>query len=544
MQLTESPRPAVRPNGSATPQKPSARHPHRRLIIAVVVAVALATIVAAVILMNRRPTIVYQTVPATHRALLQAVTATGTVNPQDTISVGSQLSGTILELNADYNSRVHRGQVLARLDPTAFQAAAEQARSTVAQSESQLAAALGTLGAATASAQGANATVRAGAASAQSALETARAQRAAIAAASADLAKARSALSLARATFARDRQLLAQGFIARSQYDADANGLVAAEAAVNSASVTEREARAQSAASAASASASLAQNEAQGFAHLTAAAQRVNAEAQVDAQRSAIAIQRAQLAQAEINLQRTVIVSPVDGTVVARNVSVGQTVAASFQTPTLFTIARDLHKMELDIAVGEPDVGNVRRGQHLTFSVLAYPARVFGGTVSMVRQNPTTVQNVVTYTTVAYVDNREGLLRPGMTTNATIEIAKATSGTVVPLQALTYLPPAMKRARASSENAPRNSVWGQTATSGATGASVSAGAAARLFILTQGAPVAVPVRVLLVAGTDAAVVSTGASIADAAPVVVSDSTVTSRATNTVSASNTTLRSVR
>jgi HlyD family secretion protein len=542
--LVETPLVAPRPNGVQPPAPP--RRLRRRLVLwAALALIVLAAAAVAIVLARGRRSVVYQTAPAAHRSLVQAVTATGTVNPQDTISVGSQVSGTLIALAADYNSRVHRGQVLARIDPTSFQAAVDQARAALAQSESQLAAALGGLAGASATARGALATVSAGAAPARSAAATAAAQQAAIAGADADVAKAANALALADTTLARDRRLLAQGFIARSQFDADASALVAARSAYAGARVAASQARSQAAAGTASAQSSQAQNEAQRFAGLTAAEQRATSEAQADAQRAAIAIQRAQLSEAEINLGHTVIASPVDGTVVARNVSVGQTVAASFQTPTLFTIARDLHKMEVDIAVGEPDVGTVRAGQIMKFTVLAYPARTFQGTVTMVRQNPTTVQNVVTYTAVAYVDNRAGLLRPGMTANASIDVARAAGGIVVPLQALTYVPPSEPGAKyGKARGSAPGSVWGATATTGTTGASLSAGARARLYVLSDGRPVGIPVRVLLVAGTDASVASEGAPIAEDAPVVVADSTVTTRAATASAPFNTGMRGIR
>ena len=153
--------------------------------------------------------------------------------------------------------------------------------------------------------------------------------------------------------------------------------------------------------------------------------------------------------QAQLNLQKTIVTSPVDGTVVARNVAVGTTVAASFQTPTLFSIAQDLSKMEVDLAVGEPDIGNVKPGESVDFGVLAYPNQTFRGVVSQVRINPVTTQNVVTYTTVVLVDNRAGKLLPGMTANAAIHVAKASNALVVPVAAFAYRPAAGSSRRAS-----------------------------------------------------------------------------------------------
>src|SRR5208337_2654977 len=143
------------------------------------------------------------------------------------------------------------------------------------------------------------------------------------------------------------------------------------------------------------------------------------AQAQVALDQAAIKQQQASLSQAEVNLNYTNIVSPVAGTVVSRNVDVGQTVAASFQTPTLFLIAQDLTKMQVDSNVSESDIGYVRAGQKATFRVDAFPDRDFEGVVAQVRQAPITVQNVVTYDVVVSVENPELLLKPGMTANIT-----------------------------------------------------------------------------------------------------------------------------
>jgi HlyD family secretion protein len=162
--------------------------------------------------------------------------------------------------------------------------------------------------------------------------------------------------------------------------------------------------------------------------------------AQVALDRAAIQQQEANLRAAQLNLNYTNIISPVNGTVVSRNVDVGQTVAASFQTPTLFLIARDLTKMQVDTNVSESDIGNVKTGEQAQFRVDAFPDRVFEGTVGQVRQAPITVQNVVTYDVVINVANPELLLKPGMTANVTIITAKRDNAVRVPEQALRFSP--------------------------------------------------------------------------------------------------------
>jgi HlyD family secretion protein len=164
------------------------------------------------------------------------------------------------------------------------------------------------------------------------------------------------------------------------------------------------------------------------------------AAAQVELDRANIQQQQASLHAAEVNLGFTDIISPVDGTVVLRNVDVGQTVAASFQTPTLFLIAQDLTRMQVDASVSESDVGPVRVGQRAEFTVDAFPHHPFPGSVSQVRQAPITVQNVVTYDVVLSVSNPESLLKPGMTANARIITAENEDVLKVPLQALRFSP--------------------------------------------------------------------------------------------------------
>lgn len=163
--------------------------------------------------------------------------------------------------------------------------------------------------------------------------------------------------------------------------------------------------------------------------------------AQIKLDHANIQQQTANVKAAEVNLNYTNIVSPVDGTVVSRNVDVGQTVAASFQTPTLFLIAKDLTKMQVDSNVSESDIGYVRQGQKATFRVDAFPDRDFEGVVAQVRQAPITVQNVVTYDVVVSVENPELLLKPGMTANVTIVTASKANAVRVPIDALRFAPP-------------------------------------------------------------------------------------------------------
>jgi len=479
-------------NGKAAGPAPRRRS---RTLWLVAAAVLLLGAVAVFFAARARfsPATTYATQPVLRQDLVATVTATGTVNPQDLINVGTQVSGTISELDVDYNSKVHAGQLLARIDPTSLQAAYRQ--STAAQVQAQQQA-------------GAGAANAAAAASAQrSAERLVAADRAALASARSQVDKAQASLALADLTLARDRGLLAQGYVAQNAVDTDTSNDVAARAALAAATIAVDQAQSQLAAQIATAAAS--------------AAQATSARSGAAANAAAIDVQRALVSQAAYNLDHSVIVSPVDGTVIARNVSIGQTVAASFQTPTLFSIARDLTKMQVDIATGEPDIGGVRPGAVADFTVLAYPNRAFRGTVWQVRQNPTTLNNVVTYDTVLLIPNPDGALRPGMTANASIHVGKVQNALVVPVQALQYAPASGPRRSPGANATVPASPWG--ATEASVGRTVVAGRNGRIFVQHGPQIVSVPVRVTLVAGAQAAVQAPAGKLAAGDRVVVSDS---------------------
>jgi HlyD family secretion protein len=497
--------------------------------------VLVIAIVASVIAVRSRASAVtYTTVPVQSGSLAQTVTATGTLNPQNTISVGTQVSGTISAIYADFNSHVKKGQILARLDPTTLQASLDQAQATLAQSIAQAQASGATASGGPSAVAVANAQAQAAIAGARVAQATANASNAAILTAQTNVSKAQAALSLAQQTVARDNQLLAQGYIAQSQSDSDKSNEVAAQSALDAARTAVTQAQAQAQAAQAQIAQANAQEQAQSANTGVSNATAQNQAALHDAGIAAIGIQQANVKTAQANLAHTIITSPVDGTVIARVVSVGQTVAASLNTPTLFTIAQDLGKMELDLSVGEPDIGHVVPGDTVSFSVLAYPNRTFTAKVAQVRQNPTVVSNVVTYTVVVYVDNKDGALRPGMTANATIEVAHVDNATLVPLAAFTYSPPAGSYSRghrgnrsgasqngasqspngASQNGAPQNgsprpgasgsaSPWGSTSAS--SGGAVTSGSFGRIFVLHGSTLQPVPVRVGLVGDTQASV---------------------------------------
>ena len=326
----------------------------RWLILAGVVVV---TGLFATFILNRSTQAQHFTAKVERGEIDDVVEATGTINAVITVQVGSQVSGTIAKLNVDFNSRVHKGDVVALIDPALFKGALLQAAAD---------------------------------------LENAKAN---LVAAHANLEKAKAGLVQTKADYDRAAGLKNGGILSQQQLDLAKANYDSANAGVNA-----------------------------------AAANVTQAQAQVSQKAAALAV-------AQTNLNYTVIRSPIDGTVVARNVDVGQTVAASLQAPTIFTIAQDLTKMLVYTKTDESDVGNIKPGKRVTFKVDAFPKDTFQGVVSQVRMNPTTVQSVVTYDTIIEFANPELKLFPGMTAYVTIPVATVQNVLKVPNTALRYKPP-------------------------------------------------------------------------------------------------------
>ena len=288
----------------------------------------------------------YRTVKVDRGSITQTVSANGTLNPVVLVSVGTQVSGTVLRLHADFNQRVTKGQVLAELDPALLAAAEKQSLANVASAEASL--------------------------------------------------------KLALANEDRLRQLFAQEYISRQEMD---QGIQIREAA----------------------------------------------QAQVQ-------LAKAQLERDRTNLRYSIIRSPVSGVVVDRQIDVGQTVAASFQTPTLFKIAQDLQRMQIDSSVAEADVGSIRVGQDVQFRVDAFPDRSFAAKVRQIRLNPTIASNVVTYNVVVEVANPDEILLPGMTAYLSVVIQTKSDVLMVPNAALRFRPAgAGKRGETDTGNPRRRS---------------------------------------------------------------------------------------
>ena len=354
----------------------------KKVIWIVLVAVAAVGLYLA-IAGRRKPEAKYRTTPVDRGNITQTVTASGALSAVTTVQVGSQVSGIIAKLHADFNSKVKKGDLLAELDPTPFQAQVEQQRATVTKAV----------------------------------VDTRNSE----------------------ITFNRQKRLLDEGLAAQSDYD--------------------------------------------------------GAKAAFDAAKAQVDQAKAGLSQAETNLKYTKIASPIDGIVVARQFDVGQTVAASFQAPTLFTIAQDLTKMQVAADVSESDIGQIKVGEPVRFSVDAYPDRDFRGSVSQIRLNATVNQNVVTYPVIVEVSNPDLLLRPTMTANVTIDVATVRDVLRVPNAALRFKPE--EKVASSAEDRAAKMAPGAGAQGGASpgagapggapgGGGGAPGAATRQFNQTRG----------------------------------------------------------
>jgi HlyD family secretion protein len=344
--------------------------------------------------------ITYQTVPVERGSVQARITATGNLNAVVDVLVSSQVSGNIKALYADWNSKVEKGQLVALIDPEIFQAQVDQATATLR------------------SAHAATITAQAQLEKAKSELSAAHAsEKNAEAIAAKDLANETNA----KAQWERAEMLLHEQVIAQQDYDTAKANYDASQAQVTA-------------------------DEAQ----IDAAKQNIqSAQASVGVAQSQLATARAQegqtqaaLQQAQINLRHTRIMAPVDGTVIARRMDVGQTVAATLNPPTIFEIAQDLTKMQVDANVDESDVGTVAKGQRATFIVDSYPDTTFQGVVADIRKAPIITQNVVTYDVVITVDNSDLKLFPGMTANVTILAAKLDDTLKVPNSVLRFRPSA------------------------------------------------------------------------------------------------------
>jgi HlyD family secretion protein len=392
----------------------------RLFVLAAVILVVAAALSGYFYTQSRGNAPRYRTARVERGPLTAAVSATGNLNAVITVQVGSQISGQIKELFADFNSVVKRGQLIARIDPETYEAKVNQAKSE--------------LDAAVASVLNQQAQVekaRADVENARSAAAEARAQT----------AKAQVALVDARRDLDRKSELMRKELIAKSEMDT-------AQALHDSSSAQLDSTKAKE------------QSLAAGIG--SAQAQLRVTEAMLKSAQAVVEQRKAALRQAQVDLERTRITAPVDGVVVSRAVDVGQTVAASLQAPILFTIAQDLTKMQVETSVDEADIGRIKVADRATFTVDAFPGETFNGVVTQLRKAAQIVQNVVTYTVVVSVDNPSGRLLPGMTANVKLVYAEKPNVLKVPNAALRVRP-------AGAEGGPAG------APSGGSGARASSG---------------------------------------------------------------------
>ena len=315
---------------------------NKRVTIAISIIAALVFVSGFALFLKKNPAADYVTVPVKRKTIIEAVEASGTVNPVNTVDIGSQVSGMIKEIYVDYNSKVTKGQLLAQIDPSLFQAQVDKARGDLVAAHS-------------------------------------------------NKAKVEAMLAYDKKNYERYKKLYSKNYVAKSDLDL-------AEATYKS-----------------------------DLAQLAAA-------------QGSISQATATLNNNLTNLKYTKIVSPVDGIVVSRAVDVGQTVAASFQTPTLFQVAQDLTNMQIEVNVSEADIGKIKKGQEVEYTLDGYADAVFHGKVTEVRIAPTTVSNVVTYTVIVDVDNKDQKMIPGMTANASIITNKSENVICVPTDALKFTP--------------------------------------------------------------------------------------------------------
>jgi HlyD family secretion protein len=375
----------------------------KRAVTVLLIVAAIGAGAGAIYIRRGAPDLQVQTAPTSRGDIVDTVGATGTLQAVTTVQVGSQVSGNIAWLGADFNSIVRKGQVIARLDPSLFDAQLQQARANLSQTQANLA-------------------------KAESDLEQRKVQ-----------------LQDAQQKYTRAKELAERNLLPQSDLDSAKVAVDMAQAALASQQATVVQARA------------------------------------------AVNQSQAQVNQNQVNLDHTIIAAPIDGIVTQRNVDVGQTVAASMQAPTLFIIAADLTKMQVNANIDEADVGRIRPGQHVTFRVDAYPTETFEGTVSQIRLQPVVVQNVTTYGTVIDVPNAQLKLKPGMTANVKLEIAKRADALRISNAALRFRPTTELFAALNQPVPPEAQPGGRGNRGGGSGGRGASPASAQ-----QSAPVAAP----------------------------------------------------
>jgi HlyD family secretion protein len=371
---------------------------NRKWLVGGVLLIALAA-VGGFTFYNSNKKVDYITARIDRGDIDAVISSTGTCNAVTTVQVGSQVSGNILELHADWNSKVKQGELVAAIDPAPFQAKVDQANASLASARSSVV--------------NAKANLKKSDADIASAIANVANQNA-------NLIKAQSAVNDAKTKLARRVEMEKSGVIAREDLDT-------AQAVYDQSLAALDAVKAQLVA---------ANNSVD-----SVKAQKDVIQTQVDSAEAQVRQQQAGMVQAQLDLEHTKIISPVDGTVIARNMDVGQTVAASFSAPTIFNIAKDLTKMQVDANIDESDIGRVQLDQPVTFTVDAFPGQLFMGAVTQIREAATNVSNVITYDVVIKFDNTDLKLFPGMTANVRILTDRLSGAVRLPNAALRFRPP-------------------------------------------------------------------------------------------------------
>jgi HlyD family secretion protein len=376
----------------------------------------------------------YMTARVERGNLRNTVTATGALQAVTTVQVGSQASGTISALYADFNSVVKKGQVIAQLDPSTAKAQVDQANANLQQARASLANAR-------AGVVNSQAGVRDAQAKSLAASSTVQNTQAGVSGAEANVAVLKAQQDDAMSLLKQQESLLKSGVIAQRDYDVAVTAYKTAEARYNQAVAQLNQAKSSEQSSS---TAGIAQSQA---AIEQSKAQVQQSQAQVQQAQAQVQQAQAALSVAQVNLSHTTIASPIDGVVVSRDVNVGQTVAASLSAPTLFTIANDLTQMQVIANIDQADIGLVEQAKSVKFTVDAFPGKDFDGKIEQMRLNPVNVQNVVTYNVVIDVNNPDQKLKPGMTANLTITIDERNNVLKVPNSALRFTPQDANRQR-------------------------------------------------------------------------------------------------
>ena len=411
------------------------------LLVVVGVLAALAT-AGYVFSTNRTPATRFRTATLDRGTIVATVSATGALAAVTTVQVGSQVSGQVREVFVDFNTPVRRGQLIARIETDVFQAKVNAATADLESAQAQVLNQRANVEKVRADIENA----RAAAVTAEANVERMRADvenaRAVIATGQANIVRDAATASNARLELDRRIDLAKQELISKSERDQAQTAFDTAQAQLEATRAQERAGQAALRSSQAQQAAGESQARAAKAQVASAQATFQVAEAQLKAAEATVRQKQAALEQTRLDLVHTEIRAPVDGVVVSRTIDPGQTVAASLQAPTLFTIAQDLTRMQVEAAVDEADVGRLREGMSAVFTVDAFPGRTFRGEISQIRKAAQVVQNVVSYTTVITVPNPDRSLLPGMTANVRVQVDRREDALRVANAALRFRPPA------------------------------------------------------------------------------------------------------